>query len=242
MSKVSIIIPSRNEEYTGKTVKDLLEKATGDIEIYVILDGWWLKPGEYNSDPRVNYIHYSKPSGMRNAINSGVALSRGEYILKTDAHCMFDKGFDEKLKADHQRNWIQIPRRYPLDVKKWEIEKRTDNKYPIDVMVLDENLQGRPTKERKDDSIIETESFQGSCWFMSKDFYHDLNLLDEERFGGFWQEAQEMGIKCVKAGGKVMRNTKTFYAHLHKTKGRGYSLNEDQLKVREEMRKLYDNR
>lgn len=242
MSKLTVIIPSRNEKYTARTVEDILEKATGKIEIYVILDGWWLKADEYNSDPRVNYIHYSSPRGMRNAINSGVALSRAKYLLKTDAHCMFDKGFDEKLIAEHQDNWIQIPRRYPLDPEKWAIEERNDDKYPIDVMVLDENLQGKPTKTRKDNSLIPTESFQGSCWFMSKKYYNKLDLMDEERFGGFWQEAQEMGIKCHKAGGKVMRNTKTWYAHWHKTGGRGYSLSEDQLKVRDEIRKLYDNR
>ena len=241
MDKVTIIIPSRNEEYTRQTVEDLLDKATGQIEIYIILDGWWLNPGQYSKDSRVNYIHYSKARGMRNAINSGVALSRGKYILKTDAHCMFDKGFDEKLIKDHKDNWVTIPRRYPLNPKKWAIEERKDAKYPIDVMKLDENLQGRPTLERKDNAIIPTESFQGSCWFMTKDWFNKLDLMDEERFGGFWQEAQEIAIKCGKLGGKVMRNTKTWYAHFHKTKGRGYSLNEDQLKVRKEIRKLYDN-
>ena len=239
---VTIIIPSRNEQYTAKTVKDLLAKATGDIEIYIILDGWWLKPEDYNKDPRVNYIHYSKARGMRNAINSGVSLSRGDYIMKTDAHCMFDKGFDEKLVADCEKNWIVIPRRYPLDPEKWVIEERTDAKYPIDVMNLDENLQGKQTTERKDNSLIRTPSFQGSCWFMRKDYFHELKLMDEDRFGGFWQEAQEMGIKCQQNGGMVMRNTKTWYAHWHKTKGRGYSLNEDQKKTRKEIKDLYDNR
>lgn len=232
----SIIVPSRNEKYLYKTVQDLLEKSKGDIEVFAILDGWW--DTQYHTDPRVHYIHYSKPRGMRNAIKAGVALASGEFILKTDAHCLFDEGFDEKLKKDIENNWIVIPRRYPLDVEKWVIEERTDDKYPIDVMILDENLQGIPTKKRKDNALIPTETFQGSCWFMHKDYFNKLNLMDEEKYGTFWQEAQEMGFKCKKDGGKIMCNTKTWYAHWHKTGGRGYSLNEDQNKTRKAIKEL----
>lgn len=236
MSKISIIIPSRNEKYLHRTIEDLLVKAKGEIEIYAILDNWW--PTEYSKDERVNYVHFTNARGMRNAINTGVALARGEFILKTDAHCLFAEGFDEVLKKDIEKNWIVIPRRYALDVEKWAIEERRDDKYPVDRMILDENLQAIPTRERKDNSLIETESFQGSCWFMHKDYFNKLGLMDEERFGGFYQEAQEMGFKCKKDGGKIMCNAKTWYAHWHKTDGRGYSLNEDQKKVRDEIKKL----
>jgi glycosyltransferase involved in cell wall biosynthesis len=232
---LSVVIPSRNEKYLTNTIDDILNKSTEEIEVIAILDGYWCDKIE---DKRVHYIHYTESRGMRNAINMGVAIAKGEYIMKCDGHVMFDEGFDKKLREDHQDNWITIPRRYALDVSKWKIEERTDNKYPIDVMVLDDNLQGSPTRERKDNAVIPTESFQGSCWFMKKDYFNELGLMDEVRFGGFWQEAQEMAFKCEKNGGKVMRNTKTWYAHYHKTDGRGYSLNEDQKKVREEIRKL----
>lgn len=239
---VSVVIPSRNEPYTQKTVEDLLEKATGNIEIFVILDGAWLNSQKYNSDPRVNYVHYTKSRGMRNAINSGVSLSRGKYILKTDAHCMFDKGFDTKLKENMQENWIVIPRRYPLDPEKWQIEQRNDNKYPIDIMILDNNLQAIPTKERSDNSILDIPSFQGSCWFMTKDFYRELDLLDDEKYGSFWQEAQEIGFKCRAKDGRIKRNTYTWYAHWHKNNGRGYSLNADKNITKKAIRDLYDNK
>lgn len=239
---VSIVIPSRNEPYTQKTVEDLLDKATGKIEIYVILDGAWLQKQKYSSDPRVNYVHRSHARGMRNAINTGVTLSRGKYILKSDAHCMFDRGFDEKLKADHKDRFIQIPRRYPLDPEKWAIQKRNDDKYPIDVMRLNDDLQAIPTRERQNNALIETWSFQGSCWFMTKDFYNELELLDEEKYGSFWQEAQEIAFKAQENNGKVIRNTKTWYAHYHKTKGRGYSLKADKEKTRKAIRELHDKK
>jgi glycosyltransferase involved in cell wall biosynthesis len=238
MAKVSIIIPSRNEPYLQKTIQDLLQKARGEIEIYAILDGVWEDSEKIVFDPRVNYLFFPEARGMRNAINKGVELARGEYIMKTDAHCMFGEGYDEILKNDIEDNWVVVPRRYALDPEKWAIEERTDDKYPIDVMRLDENYQAVPTTERKDNSIIPTESFQGSCWFMKKSYYKRLKLLDEEKFGTFWHEAQEIGLKVAKDGGKIMCNTKTYYAHWHKTEGRGYSLGEDEKKARKTIEEL----
>lgn len=58
-SLVSIVIPSRNEEYLNQTVKDLLEKAQGDIEIIVTLDGYWPNPSLIKDD-RIKLIHKSK--------------------------------------------------------------------------------------------------------------------------------------------------------------------------------------
>src|SRR3972149_437337 len=94
---LSVIIPSRNEQYLTKTVDDLFAKATGEIEVIVILDE---KDQELKTRP--NLIVHKKigQPGMKSAINQGVDLARGEYIMKTDAHCMFGIGFDAILIAD----------------------------------------------------------------------------------------------------------------------------------------------
>ncbi len=39
MTKVSIIIPSKNEKFLGKTIESIINNATGDYEIIVVLDG-----------------------------------------------------------------------------------------------------------------------------------------------------------------------------------------------------------
>ena len=43
--RLSIIIPARNEVYLNRTIKDLQDKATGDIEIIVVLDGYDVEVG-----------------------------------------------------------------------------------------------------------------------------------------------------------------------------------------------------
>src|SRR3990167_4654120 len=134
---LSIIIPSRNDEYLQKTIDDLLKKAEGAIEVIVVLDGYWPDPVLINN-PRVVIIHHGtfhNSRGMRDSINAGMAIAKGEYVMKIDEHCMVDQGYDVKLIADCEDNWVVIPRRYRLDADKWEIIE--DGRQPIDYMKID---------------------------------------------------------------------------------------------------------
>jgi len=236
MPTTSVVIPARNEQFLTHTIRDLLEKAHGDIEIIVLLEGY--RPDEIVSDPRVHYTHFSKPRGMRGAINAGVALARGKYIMKCDAHCMFDEGYDVKLAADLEPNWIAVPRRSSLDAELWEPKRKKAIDYMYLCAPTDPNdfggpsLHGRTWSEKQNDAslkevlIDDLMSAQGSCWFMHKDYFHWLELLDDVNYGHFCFEFQEIGLKCWLSGGRVIRNKKTWYAHLHKGKkyGRGWPL------------------
>ena len=223
-NRVSIVIPARNEIYLYKTTLDLLQKAQEDIEIIIVLDGYWPDKSEMVNDPRVSYIHYSQPRGMRNAINSAIRASQGEYIMKIDAHCMVSKGYDKELKSAHKDNWIQIPRRYALDPVKWALEDRNDTKYPIDVMVPSDTLQGIPGIDPTPDQVIsDTPISQGSCWFTKRDYYDKSIALDEEKWGMFYWEFLEIMLKCWPTGGEIKVNKAVWYAHWHKT-GHTFSL------------------
>ncbi len=252
-SKVSVIIPSRNEIFLNKTIGGLLASAKGDIEIIAVLDGYWPSETKRSSwstpvtieDPRVIYLHLGKVVGMRKAINAGVAISRGEFVMKCDAHCLFDEGFDVKLSSDCAENWVIIPRRYSLDAENW---KRDDNRpvrdyhylcYPEPGKEHDEGMHGVEWLERGSErldpkyDIDDTMSFQGSCWFMHKTWFNEfLKGMDEnEIYGGWAQEPTEIGNKTWLGGGEVKVNKKTWYAHLHKGKayGRGFKWDEKQI-------------
>lgn len=229
---VSIIIPARNEVFLQKTITDILEKARGNIEVIAVLDGYWPKP-ELKNDNHLILIHHNSSKGMRASINAGAAIAKGGYLLKCDAHCMFDEGFDIKLSTECKENWVVVPRRFALDADNWQV---VDNpKYPVDYMYLSKDLHGEVWKEKNKDQNLKQKliddlmSSQGSCWFMQKDYYRHLDLEDEENYGTFNNEFQEIGLKCWLSGGRVVVNKKTWYAHLHKTKGRGYSLDRKQI-------------
>jgi glycosyltransferase involved in cell wall biosynthesis len=224
---ISIVIPSRNEPYLQKTIQDLLQKAKGDIQIIAVLDGYWLKASEFVHDRHVEYIHFTDVRGMRNAINAAVRIAKGDYILKTDAHCMFSEGYDVSLTEFCQDNWVVVPRRYALLPEEWTLEPNP--KYPVDYMYLSKDGHGVVWDEKNKDIADITVyndlmSSQGSCWFMKKDYYTELELMDEKTFGTFASEFQEIGLKCWLSGGRVIVNKKCWYAHWHKTESRGYTL------------------
>jgi len=95
---LSVIIPSYKDPLLHKTIDSLLENAEGEIEIIPVLDGYWPET-PIRSDPRIRIVHLGKNRGMRGAINAGVSVARGEFIMRTDEHCMFAKGFDMAMKS-----------------------------------------------------------------------------------------------------------------------------------------------
>lgn len=224
---ISVIIPSRNEKYLRQTVDDLLCKAEGIIEIIVVLDGYWPAPEDIIVHPSVRYIHSGKVIGMRQCVNDGISIARYDYILKCDAHCMFDKGWDKKLLADMKDDWCVVPRRKRLDPVSWAITEA--HKPDVDYMRLDEKHKGRPWDEKnKDESlksilIDDLMTFQGSCYFVKKDKFMSLGLLDAINYGGSGHEAQEICLAYWFNGGRVVVNKKTWYAHWHKDK-RGFNI------------------
>ena len=93
---LSILIPARNEMFLGKTIESILENIEMDTEIISVLDGEQPDPQIPDND-RVNIVYLSKSIGQRAATNLACKLSQAKYVMKVDAHCSFDKGFDRKM-------------------------------------------------------------------------------------------------------------------------------------------------
>jgi glycosyltransferase involved in cell wall biosynthesis len=193
-------------------VDDLLAKAAGDVEILVVLDGYWPDPPLRN-DPRVVPIHFGSAKGMRPAINTAARLASGQYLLKCDAHTLWAHGYDAALKADyHEDNWILIPRRYALEPESWSVDI-TNKKYPIDYHYLCSpfheasnavpGLHGTAWTERRNARLhimVDDElASQGSAWFASRRHFDRIGPLDASLYGVFWYENQEMSLKtwCI---------------------------------------------
>lgn len=238
---LTVIIPNRNSQFTTPTINDLLKNAHGDIEIIVNVDEKWPEP--LVNDKRVTYTHPSTPKGLRAGVNTGLALAKGEYVMKTDDHCLFAPGFDEALKKDCAEDWLVIPRRYSLDAENWKINESRPFRdyhylcYPQKGKEHDWGMHGvewnQRTDERKDKpeyEIDDTMSFQGSCWFANLNYFmRTVGFLDDriETYSTFAQEPQEIGLKYWLKGGANKVNKKTYYAHLHKGKTYGRMYTED---------------
>jgi glycosyltransferase involved in cell wall biosynthesis len=242
MSKVSVLIPTRNEIFLSKTIDDIFNKARGEFEVVVYLDGYWPDP-PLKERPGLVILHKDEKVGMRGGINAAANAATGKYLIKTDAHCMFEEGFDLVLKAECDENWVVVPRRKSLDAENWCIDY-TNKKAPVDYHFLgwpwqkpnEIGMHGTVWNERarsRQHILLDDEmSSQGSCWCMTKNhFVNFLGGLSEVGYGDFVQEFQEIGNKTWLGGGQVKINKKTWYAHLHKGKryGRGYFISQKKM-------------
>ena len=93
---ISVLIPSRNEEFLSRTIEDILKNTDDTTEIIAVLDGEWANPG-LPDNSRLTVIYLPESVGQRAATNLACKLSRAKYIIKCDAHVSFDKGLDRKM-------------------------------------------------------------------------------------------------------------------------------------------------
>lgn len=119
---LSILIPARNEQFLSKTVENLLENIEGNTEILVGLDGEWSDPPLPDNE-RLTVVYYDSPIGQRAMTNQLCKLSKAKYVMKIDAHCAVDKGFDIKLMADMEDDITMIPALYNLHAFDWKCKK-----------------------------------------------------------------------------------------------------------------------
>jgi glycosyltransferase involved in cell wall biosynthesis len=215
MKKVSILIPARNESYLQQMLSDLFKKVRGEVEVIVVLDGWWPSP-TLRDNPNLTLIHRGASQGMRSAINSAASVAKGDYLLKCDAHCLFDEAFDEKLKVGCESDWLIVPIRYGLNVEKWE---RTNEIHEFQYIHHD-TLKGKDWPEYAErvngQPIADLMTTQGSCWFMRKELFEKIEGEDDINYGWTGREAQEICLKVWLSGGRCVLNRSTWYAHWSK--------------------------
>jgi hypothetical protein len=221
---LSVIIPSYKDPLLVKTIDSLLENSElgeNGLEIIGVMDGYW-PSFELSEDPRVRYVHLGKNRGMRGAINAGVAVSRGEFIMRLDEHCCFGKGYDRILTETCEPNWIVTARRFFLDSVKWEVMDLPPVDYEKLVVQDGKKFAGQRwgsrTEERKNIMIDETMAMQGSMWVMPRTWWDKvIGELQTEGYGPHYQDSTEVIMKTWKAGGKLMLNKNTWFAHKHRS-------------------------
>jgi len=228
--KLSVVIPSWKDPYMVKTVRSLLDTSElGDqLEIICVLDGYWPE-FKLVEDPRVRYVHLGKNRGMRGAINAGVSVARGEFLCRTDEHCMFSQGFDRIMTENCRPNWIMTAKRYFLDPVKWEVmEDQPPVGYEKLVIQGGVKFAGQRWKSRDEEmkhrKLGETMAMQGSCWVMPRQWWIDvIGELQTEGYGPLIQDSHEMQFKTHQAGGYLILNNKTWFAHKHRSFSRTHN-------------------
>ncbi|MFA5036104.1 MAG: glycosyltransferase [Candidatus Izemoplasmatales bacterium] len=227
--RLSAVIPSWKDPLLIKTISSLLENSElGDsLEVIAVFDGYY---PEFTllQDPRVRYVHLGKNRGMRGAINAGVEVARGEFLLRTDEHCVFCKGYDKILTDSCQSNWIMTAKRFFLDPVEWKVMDLPPVEHEKLVIQGGVKFAGQRWPERdlemKDTPISETMAMQGSMWVMPHEWWTKvIGELQTEGYGPLIQDSHEMIFKTWKAGGKMMLNKNAWYAHKHRSFSRTHN-------------------
>lgn len=218
---LSVIIPSYKDPLLLKTIDSLLvNSALGDaLEIIAVMDGYWQA---VQDNKQVRVVHLGHNRGMRRAINAGVSVSRGKFIMRTDEHCMFGNGFDKIMCDSCDPNWIMTARRYFLDPVNWEVMDKPYVDYEKLVIDKREKFTGDPwrsrTLERQSIPVDETMAMQGSMWLMPRAWWDSvIGELQTDGYGPHYQDSHELVFKTWKAGGKLMLNKNTWFAHKHRS-------------------------
>jgi len=231
MTDLSVIIPSYKDPLLFKTIQSIIENFTGDFEIIPVLDGYVPdKPLDF--DRRIKPLFLKQNMGMREAINHGVEISSSPYIMRADEHCMFGPGFDTIMLSAIQDTHIMTARRYFLDPEKWVVM----DKPPVDyekLIILEKPHKGirkfsgvqwiNRERSRRSIMVDETMMMQGSCWVMPRAWWDNvIGRLETDGYGPLYQDTTEMVFKTWQAGGKLMVNKDTWFAHKHRDFNRSH--------------------
>lgn len=253
MTDLSVIIPARNEEFLDRTIQDLLENIQADTELIAILDGYVPDPPLAHGDPRLTIIYNPQSVGQRAASNQAAKLAKGKYIMKIDAHCAFDKGFDVKMLEAFKEigdDVTMVPIMRNLHAFDWVCpeghrryqgpsgECKECGKSTVKDVVWIPKTNPASVSYRFD----KTMHFQywGDWGKMQKgDLTESMSLqgscfmctkekyfeldLCSEEFHSWGQQGVEVACKTWLSGGRVIVNRRTWYAHMFRTQGGDFS-------------------
>jgi glycosyltransferase involved in cell wall biosynthesis len=234
VSKVSILIPSREEPFLQRTIDDLLLQRDGDVEIIALLDGWWPNP-PLKDDPHVKQIHWTVPQGLRSCLNAGARVATGDYLLKIDAHCAVSEGYDVELAKVCGDDSIVVPAKYSLNADTWTRYREPWQyfylTFPWDPTLNHPGLHDKAcgpdvnAARAHIQPIDDILSYQGSAWFLTKQHFERIGPMDPARYY-VAQEPQELGLATWLNGGRVVIHKGVWYAHLWKGRDhkRGFRL------------------
>lgn len=248
MRDLSVIIPSRNEEFLINTVEDILKNKRGNTEIIVGMDGE--SPfNKLNQHPDLITVKYSESIGQRAITNRCAKLSKAKYIMKVDAHCAFDEGFDVKMLQGFKETGDNVafaPLMRNLWVYDWKCYKCGKREYQDRVNICP--VCGTTMKKKmlwiaKTNPQSTAYCFDPQPHFQyhgeqkSKqvgDFGETMSLqgscfmcsrekywelnICDEEFGSWGSQGIEVACKFWLSGGRVLVNKRTWYAHCFRTK------------------------
>lgn len=198
MKDLSILIPSRNEMFLARTIQDILENIEADTEIIALLDGQWADPAIPQHD-RVNVIYLPESIGQRAGTNMACRLAQGKYVMKVDAHCSFDKGFDRKMLEAFKEtgdNVVMAPTMRNLWAFDWKCYSCGWKKYQGPTPKKCENCGSTKVKRKMMWIGKERPQSNSFCFDSTPHFQYFNEYTKREGWGGDLVESMSLQGSC----------------------------------------------
>jgi len=245
---LSILIPARNEMFLARTIEDILTHSEADTEVVVILDGAWADPPIQDND-RVTLVYHPVSIGQRAAMNEAARLARGRYVMKCDAHCAFDQGFDRILLEDiaGHDDWTIVPLMKNLHAFDWVCQECGNRRYqgksgPCPKCGGEEQREviwkakkSPNTTSMRFDPNLRFKYWGGYKKHQKGDLAETMSLLGacwmlskrryfalnicDEEHGSWGQQGTEVACKTWLSGGRLICDKRTWFAHMFRTQG-----------------------
>jgi len=261
-NRICVAIPSRNELYLTRTVKQFFAsaKAPDDVEIWVVLDGWDKTPDRMgqavfdqyrqqqdeikamaDADSRIHIIEHDIPQGVRVAANKPAALTEARYFMKIDAHTELSPNWDYELRTAYDYAGYEsliIPRICSMDPEhNFEHGTRWFDHCYIDPNIHQKLWADYKTRPEAQANLSECMSNLGATWFCSTQYWWQLGGHDESLY--MWGESgPETSLKCWLSGGKQYLIKSASFAHVFRRRF-PYSLHGGKIKDNKEVTKKY---
>lgn len=218
---VSVIIPvGQNEKKSSymRTIKSLIETSKEEIEILFLADGW--KPNLEDFTKHTKVLPSTNNLGERGTVNRGVALAKGDYVLKIDAHCKMSPSWDVELKKSCGKNNLVVCTLDALKEDNWE-SLNHNYTYVYVNSSMEEKWWGNYHSDDKNKDVQPTMSLTGCGWFCRRKYF--LSHLKYDKDLGKWGSiGPEMSAKVEKSGGEILLHKKVKCCHLFSTNPTGY--------------------
>jgi glycosyltransferase involved in cell wall biosynthesis len=204
MRDVSVLITARNEEFLSRTVEDVLAKRRANTDVIVVADGGWPNP-PIKDHPDVTILYHKESVGQRAGVNEAAKLSNAKFIMKLDAHCIVDEGFDVKLMEGYQDGWIVVPAMYNLHAFNWKCKKCGNTWYqgPTPKHCCKDG-EGRMRNESCDSTEFKRVMVWKPRWHRRSEFMRFDSELHFQYWGAFKQRPEAQGdiaptMSCIGA-------------------------------------------
>ena len=208
---ISVIMPVYNAQKTlKKSVSTVLHQTYSDFELILVDDGSTDLSGEMcdeiqTTDKRVRVIH-QKNSGVSHARNTGIELSKGQYIMFFDS----DDEMDSNLMEDN----IKLINEFNPDVLIFNFRYAFSDHFINNAYSLDEVFVGDGDKFFKEEleTAVEKELINAP-WnkIIRRDLVLKNKLLFDERFSILEDAIFSISV-CMKAK-KICINSNIYHSY-----------------------------